>query len=994
MPIQHTAEQIAEALDATASEWKPGNEITITCARFPGGNATQSGWTMSAYGQNIDTNFIAWEASRRAAAQQPWPDEDKKSLPYEVGSILATEAGRARRRAQDVCAFTWIFIDSDAGQPATLLRERLQQLQICFLITESATSRQNDNGVKWHLFLPLSQPKTMPTLSLPDVDVAATLAACKEWWKSVHRHVSQCLHVLGGLDVAEDADAGTTDDPTAATLARPAFIPHRPAGGAARFLIANEGRLLQLDDFLRATGFTGPIDAPVVKLERKRGRAQQGQAVPAGTDAASPDATHDSPADAPDGATQNETTGTLLYRAFDYFGRIGPQIDKHKWRVVCPWHYNHTATVAHDPGGFAPNDTSVVFWTHDAAGRAGGGFKCQHNGGGVRGQCADATAADVLRWARLKGCPLPDRDVMQASEAVAVVQASPPQPEPTPVIATQPLPPAFPGAPAQGAPVSPPPRQATQQQAPPKIEIEINTDLLRMRSQAINALAQHPAFYKVGGILFDLVEESGEDRNGNPRRPWLRKTVAPHLTAELCGVSKWYSVRFGRKGPEQTEQTPDRQTVATVLAAGAYPPIRELNGIITTPVFRRSPDYSLVQTPGYDHSLGVLYRPVGYVPRVSTNPSRAQLEEAKKGLLWLIKDFPFRVGETEQCRSVWLAAIFTRFLRFTFTGNIPMFLVSAGAAGSGKGKLIDAAAIISDGAEAWKRTKAGDDAELERAIGAAIREEVPVAVLDNIPRGVILESATLENYLTTPIFTTREIGTSKNIKGVKGGWNDTLWWGNGNGLQTGGDMSRRVLRIDIEDKTGRPEARRPDIPDLENHCHANRAALLSHALTLLSGFFAARKNGYSPEKLPPFASFEGWSIVREAVVWCGLPDPYLARGKAVDDVDTANFIYLVDHLRQMIGVGVELGVGALAETLIRDKTATSPKWRDFFDFLVESCDVKLGRVEGAASSLGRLLQKYDKRVREIEGVGRWQLLHYRTPRGSKVKIVDCGSEAG
>ena len=981
-----SAEQIAEALDATASEWKPGNEITITCARFPGGNATQSGWTMSAYGQNVNTNFIAWEASRRAAAQQPWPDEDKKSLPYEVGSILATEAGRARRRAQDVCAFTWIFIDSDAGQPATLLRERLQQLQVCFLMTESATSRQNDNGVKWHLFLPLSQPKTMPTLSLPDVDVAATLTACKDWWRAIHRHVARCLHVLGGIDVAESE---LSDDPTAATLARPAFIPHRPAGGQPRFLIANEGRLLQLDDFLRATGFAGPVDAPVIMLERKRGRAaiQPGQVSPP----------EEPPTDIPsdNGATQNETVGTLLHRALDYFGLIGPQIDKHKWRVLCPWRHNHTTTSAHDPEDFAPNDTSVVFWTHDAMGKPGGGFKCQHNGGSQRGQCCDATAADVLRWARLHGCPLPDRDV-------APTVAAAPTPEPTattttPIASTPipsiPLPPAFPGAPSQGAPVSPPPRQSVTQQQP-KIEIEINTDLLRMRSQAINALAQHSAFYKVGGILFDLVEESGEDRNGNPRRPWLRKTVAPHLTAELCGVSKWYSIRFGRRGPEQTEQTPDRQTVATVLAAGAYPAIRELNGIITTPVFRRSPDYSLVQTPGYDHSLGVLYRPVGYVPRVSTNPSRAQLEEAKKRLLRLIKDFPFRIGETEQCRSVWLAAIFTRFLRFTFTGNIPMFLVSAGAAGSGKGKLIDAAAIISDGAEAWKRTKAGDDAELERAIGAAIREEVPVAVLDNIPRGVILESATLENYLTTPIFTTREIGTSKNIKGVKGGWNDTLWWANGNGLQTGGDMSRRVLRIDIEDKTGRPEARRPEISDLEGYCHANRAELLSHALTLLSGFFAARKNGYSPEKLPPFASFEGWSIVREAVVWCGLPDPYLARGKAVDDVDTANFIYLVDHLRQMIGVGVELGVGALAETLIRDKTAASPKWRDFFDFLVESCDVKLGRVEGAAASLGRLLQKYDKRVREIEGVGRWQLLHYRTPRGSKVKILDCGGEAG
>ena len=1002
-----TAEQIIEALDTTVSEWKPANEIYIEYGQFPAYQNAEGKWLMSPYGRKRRDTLLQWEASRKTAAQCAWLGDEKESLPCEVGAILATESGRVRRRGQDVNAFTWIFIDSDAGQPATLLRERLQHLQICFLLTESARSRIGNGGVKWHLFLPLAQPKSMPSLSLPNVDAAATLDACRDWWRAVHRHVAHCLLLIGGFDSSEtDAPENLPDDPTAATLARPAFIPHRPAGGPPRFLIANEGRLLQLDGFLRATGFTRPIDAPVVMIEKTPRRRSAG-VVNTGAEAITADTQDTDPVSAP---TQNETTGTLLARAFEYFNRVGPQIDKYKWRVICPWHYNHTQTPQHDPAGFAPNDSSVVFWTHDAAGKPGGGFKCQHNGGGVRGQCSDATAADVLRWARLKGCPLPDRDAIgavaaQSNEAVTtqsdgvvnaptdtatVTAANTPIdiPQPQPLTPTTPLPPAFPGAPAQGAPVSPPPRQATAQQ-PQKVEIEITTDLLRMRSLAINALGNHPAFYKVGGVLFDLVEESGEDRNGNPRRPWLRKTVAPHLTAELCGVSQWYTVRFGRKGPEQTETTPDRQTVATVLAAGAYPAIRELNGIITTPVFRRDPDFSLVQTPGYDHSLGVLYRPVGNIPRVSTNPSRTQLAEAKKRLLWLIKDFPFRVGEREQCWSVWLAAIFTRFLRFTFTGNIPMFLVSAGAAGSGKGKLIDAAAIISDGAEAWKRTKAGDDAELERAIGAAIREEVPVAVLDNIPRGVILESATLENYLTTPIFTTREIGTSKNIKGVKGGWNDTLWWANGNGLQTGGDMSRRVLRIDIEDKTGRPESRRPEVSNLERYCHANRAELLSHALTLLSGFFAARKNGFSIT-LPPFASFEGWSLVREAVVWCGLPDPYLARGKADDDIDTANFIYLVDHLRRMIGVGVEQGVGHIAETLIRDKTTAAPKWRDFFDFLV-SCDVKLGRVEGAASSLGRLFQKYDKRV---VPVGRWQLLHYRTPRGSKVKILDCGGEAG
>ena len=1024
-----TSESVAAALDATSSQWLPGNEIQIHCARFPGGTQVADGtWVMSKYGDNTTLNFMTWEAQRREAAARPWPDDaEKLSLPYEVGAILATENGRARRRARDVVAFTWIFIDSDTGQSATALREALQALNICFMLTESATSRSNGNPAKFHLFLPLSTPKTLPSMSLPEVDVAAaTLAACKTWWHNIHRHVVRCLFTLGGM--SEAVDAATTqqpstspqhspvsplgDDSTASTLARLAYVPHRPAGGPPRHLVANEGRLLCLDEFLRATGFDGSIDAPIVMLpavaaaKRRRsvaagdvGDVTTAAAVP-GDDTDTTDSPYSADATTADGLTADETTGTLLYKALDFFGLAGPQLEPGKYRALCPWRVNHTKTAQHDPEGFTPNDSSVVFWTRDVGSRAGGGWKCQHHGNGIAGQCAQSSAADVLRWARRHGCPLPDStawagggamgaagaptttqqpDVVAAASAAAVPAA--PAPAPAPI---HPLPPAFPGAPANGAPVSPPPRGVAATAAKPLVDIEITTDLLAMRRGAIAALANHSAFYKINGTLYDLVEEEGEDRFGNPKRPWLRKSVAPHVTAELCSVSRWFTTETARKQPIQVDKTPDRQTVATVLAAGAYPGMRELNGIITTPVFRRGPDYSLVQTPGYDQSLGVLYRPVGYIPRVSTNPGRPQLEVARAELLRLIKDFPFRVIDRDLCKSVWLAAIFTRFLRFTFTGNIPMFLVSAGAAGSGKGKLIDAAAIISDGAEAWKRTKAGDDAELERAIGAAIREEVPVAVLDNIPRGVILESATLENYLTTPIFTTREIGTSKNIKGVKGGWNDTLWWGNGNGLQTGGDMSRRVLRIDIEDKTGRPESRRPEIPELEAHCHAHRAELLSHALTLLCGFFAARRAGWSV-RLPPFASFEGWSIVREAVVWCGLPDPYLARGKADDDVDTANFCFLVDHLVKWCGVGKETGVGEIAEGLIRDKASATSKHREFYNFLVEVCDVKLGKQDGAATSLGKLLCKYDKRVVPD---GKWQLLHYRTPRGSKVQISD------
>ena len=120
---------------------------------------------------------------------------------------------------------------------------------------------------------------------------------------------------------------------------------------------------------------------------------------------------------------------------------------------------------------------------------------------------------------------------------------------------------------------------------------------------------------------------------------------------------------------------------------------------------------------------------------------------------------------------------------------------------------------------------------------------MPVAVLDNIKRGVALASAAFEMYLTTPKFATRRIGTSENIRVEKGSWTDTLWWATGNDLTTSGDMARRVLRIGINDKTGKPEDRAVAEADLEGYCKTNRKRLLTAALTLLSGFFAARRKG-------------------------------------------------------------------------------------------------------------------------------------------------------
>jgi hypothetical protein len=119
-------------------------------------------------------------------------------------------------------------------------------------------------------------------------------------------------------------------------------------------------------------------------------------------------------------STPGETTGTLLYKVFGYFDRLGPHQGQGKYFVRCPWAENHNGGRGQDH-----LDSSTVIFT---TGSTTGGFKCQHEGGGIPGQCSMASAADVLRWARRKGVPaavLPDRSgfgAIGASDAEAAAE--------------------------------------------------------------------------------------------------------------------------------------------------------------------------------------------------------------------------------------------------------------------------------------------------------------------------------------------------------------------------------------------------------------------------------------------------------------------------------------------------------------------------------------------------------------------------------------------
>lgn len=987
-------QEIRDLISQTAGPSLPAEDIRLQYAHFDG-NAK--------LGKQIVTTFAEWVESRARAAREPWPDpNNKNALPAERGAILAQsddDPDLVRGRNEDVCGLTWLFVDCDDGTSPVALRLALAEADICYLLTESATSRLNGAPLKWHLILPFDDIVNLPSRGgLTDQAAAEFLTLHTQWWQSVRQHVIKLLFALGGIP-DKAADPATND------LTRKCFIPHQPIDGAERYVYSRGGRCINLRKLLAATGFAQP-DPPGVGLlaaPKPIGEVKAQQV---------------KPTTAP---TPGQTTGSLVKFVLEHEGLLGPHQGGGRYFALCPWREDHTAHAGHNPESF---DSSVMmFLTGGPSGD--GGFNCKHK--------CQAGAAKLLSWARRKGIPLPERGVggigaseIEAAEAAcveaacveataanaesddaekevkamdAVTHASPTLHAIPKVVSpskpkrdvTLPSPTAFPHTPATPINVPVSPAHAPVTSTPTKkVEIEITEDLIDMRDKSIYALSLHESFYKINGKLFDRVKpDDALDKNGKMQTPWMRKTLAPHLTVEILRTSSWFKSMRTAKSVERVPARPDSQVIGTVLAAGNYPGVRELRGIVHTPVFRR--DGSLLSKVGYDPGLHVLYEPGSIEPDpIPTVPSREQCAKALADLRYVLVDFPFT--EPDLAFSVWLSAIFTRLMRFAFSGNIPALVVSAGMAGSGKGKLPDTAAIISEGVPAEKRGYTGDDAEDERVIGTVVADEIPIAVLDNIARGTPLASTAFEMYLTTPKFATRKIGTSESIRVEKGTWADTLWWATGNDLTTSGDMARRILKITINDKTGKPEDRETSETDLEGYCQNNRKRLLGAALTLLAGFYAARNQHGWKADLPPFASFEDWSIVRQAVVWCGLPDPYLARGKVSDDAVRADFGYTVEHLRKLFGKSKSLHMKRIVDILRTDsaKAATARQYDDVWSFFIDR-GVKLdGRdVSGASIALGRFLKDFNGQVYVGADGKRWQFLTSRDRGGSLVTIEEA-----
>jgi hypothetical protein len=356
-----------------------------------------------------------------------------------------------------------------------------------------------------------------------------------------------------------------------------------------------------------------------------------------------------------------------------------------------------------------------------------------------------------------------------------------------------------------------------------------------------------------------------------------------------------------------------------------------------------------LQTPGYDSETGLFYEPTGPTIKVPDAPSIDDARAACHSLLEVVCDFPF---VKDAHRAAWLAMVLTPLARHAFTGPSPLFLIDANIRASGKSLLADAASLIVTGRQVARMSCPKEDDEMRKRITAITLGGDQMVLIDNIAGE--LGSASLDAALTGTIWKDRILGRSEIVEMPL----VTTWAATGNNVVLLADTSRRVCHIRLESKLENPEER-------HNFKHANllgwvrdeRPRLLAAALTILQAYCRAGRPG---QNLKPWGSFEEWSdVVRQALVWIGMPDPGETREELARSSDRE-----AAALRSVIQGWSEIDpdkAGLTAARLI-ERLEKSP---DEFDLLrnaiLDLCPARAGKFP-SPRSLGNKLRHVRGRV--------------------------------
>ncbi len=401
-----------------------------------------------------------------------------------------------------------------------------------------------------------------------------------------------------------------------------------------------------------------------------------------------------------------------------------------------------------------------------------------------------------------------------------------------------------------------------------KPAIRVGTNEMLVVDMAVVALANRCEVFHRGGCLVHVVREEVKARGivRPPSAPTIQPVAPARIREVLSDAATWISEKGRQIHPPQW-------AVQALLARGKWTGLRPLEGIVEAPVVR--PDGSILQEPGYDEETGLVFVPNGRFFPIQTAPSQSEAAHAAKTILDAVADFPF---STEAHRSAWLSSVLTILSRFAFAGPSPLHLFDANVRGAGKSLLADVTAMITLGRSAARMAPSENEAEERKRITALALAGDPLILIDNVSG--MLGSAPLDAALTGSTWVDRLLGQNLTVSLPL----VATWLATGNNVTLKGDTSRRSLHIRLDSPEEFPEQRDGfRHPRLLEWVSEKRPELVAAALKVLSGYFRA---GRPDQGLSPWGSFEGWSsLIRNAIVWAGQPDPGDTRQALQTDAD-------------------------------------------------------------------------------------------------------------
>jgi putative DNA primase/helicase len=399
---------------------------------------------------------------------------------------------------------------------------------------------------------------------------------------------------------------------------------------------------------------------------------------------------------------------------------------------------------------------------------------------------------------------------------------------------------------------------------------------------------------------------------GVARVPAVTFVTTPMLSRALGQSARWET--FSRKG-EIIRIDPPRDVVEQTGAMIGSWPFPPLYGVSGTPTLR--PDGSVLATAGYDPATGLVLFDPPPMPPIPDRPTMRDALDALALLDGLLIEFPFA---NVASRSVAISMLMTPVLRGALAPAVPMHCITAPEAGTGKSYLQDIACYIAVGDRCAVLSVANEAAETEkRLIGAALTQQSIIA-LDNVSE--LLMGDFLCQVTERPLLQVRPLGTSDLIRIA----NTFTVFANGNNLTIGADQVRRTVQCALDANMETPEGRAFRANPIAM-IRADRGKYVAACLTIARAYIAAGR----PGRLPPSASYEGWSdTVRSALVWLNWPDPVetVASVRVQDprrQARVAVFTAWATELQQ--GIGYRTGeLIALAEQYAGGKRARPALW--------------------------------------------------------------------